>query len=81
MDSSEILMSSWKDEVEAAMKAVQGSVATPNEVRRDRLNLPAKEGGDVLLVNGSYLPIDMAGIQYTEGGSPPSDDGGGGEEQ
>ena len=80
MDSSEILMSSWKDEVEAAVKAVQGSVATPNEVRRDRLNLSAKDGGDVLFVNGSYLPIDMAGIQYTTGDAPP-DDGGGGEEQ
>lgn len=81
MDSSEILMSSWSDEVEAAVKAVQGSVATPNEVRRDRLNLPAKDGGDELFVNGSYLPIDMAGIQYTDGAPTPSDDGGGGEEQ
>lgn len=79
LDSSELLMSSWKDEVDAALKAVQGAVATPNEVRVNRLNLPAKEGGDSLFINGSYLPIDMAGIQYTKGETPPSDDGGGGE--
>ena len=78
LDSSEILMSSWKDEIHAAVEAVQGCVATPNEVRTSRLNLPAKDGGDELLINGSYLPIDMAGIQYTKGGAPP-DDGGGGE--
>ena len=47
-------------------------------MRTSRLNLPAKDGGDELLINGSYLPIDMAGIQYTKGGAPP-DDGGGGE--
>ena len=36
---------------------------TPNEAR-ELLQLPAKEGGDQLVMNGNYIPITMVGEQY-----------------
>jgi hypothetical protein len=37
---------------------------TPNEAR-ERLDLPAKEGGDRLLGNGASIPVQFTGAQYT----------------
>ena len=37
---------------------------TPNEAR-ERLDLPAKEGGDQLLGNGASIPVQFTGAQYT----------------
>lgn len=44
---------------------VNNGVYTPNEAR-DLLQLPAKEGGDQLVMNGNYIPITMVGQQYTK---------------
>ena len=30
--------------------------------------MPSKEGGDVLVMNGNYIPISMVGEQYAKGG-------------
>lgn len=48
--------------------AVNNGIYSPNEAR-DYLDMPAREGGDVLMVNGNYIPITMVGEQYrSEGG-------------
>lgn len=78
LDSSELLMSSWKDEVHAVVEGITGSAIRPNEGRK-RLGLPADPDGDKLLGNGALIPLGMAGIQYTQGETPPDGDGGGGE--
>ena len=43
-----------------------------NEARR-KLDLPDREGGDVLLANGSMVPLTMAGAAYTKGQQIPDD--------
>lgn len=48
-------------------KAVNNGVYTPNE-GRGFLDLPAKEGGDQLIVNGNYIPLTRVGDQYAGGG-------------
>lgn len=77
VDSSELLMASWSDEVDAGAKAVQGGVVTPNEIRKNRFGLPAKEGGDGLFINAGLIPQGMAGTQFDQGASPASTDEGG----
>ena len=46
---------------------MNNGIYTPNEAR-DYLDVPAKEGGDVLMVNGNYIPITDVGNQYEKGG-------------
>ncbi|GEC93519.1 phage portal protein [Brevibacillus brevis] len=58
-----ILRSDIKTRYEAYRIGVQGGFMTPNEPRSLE-NLPPKEGGDQLLVNGSYVPITQAGAAY-----------------
>ena len=36
---------------------------TPNEAR-EKIDLPAKEGGDQLLGNGASIPVQYTGAQY-----------------
>ena len=43
---------------------VNNGVYMVNEAR-DYLDLPAAEGGDILVMNGNYIPITMVGEQYT----------------
>jgi hypothetical protein len=38
---------------------------TPNEAR-EKLDLPAKDGGDRLLGNGASIPVEFTGAQYTD---------------
>lgn len=58
-----ILRSDIKTRYEAYRIGVQGGFLTPNEPRALE-NLPPKEGGDQLLVNGSVVPITEAGKAY-----------------
>ncbi|WP_229263692.1 phage portal protein [Cohnella cholangitidis] len=63
-----ILRADLKTRYEAYRIGVQGGFLTPNEPRALE-NLPPQEGGDRLLVNGSYVPITEAGKAYdTKGG-------------
>lgn len=61
-----------KTQMEYFKTAVGGSVMTANEARR-KLDLPDREGGDVLLANGSMVPLTMAGAAYTKGQQIPDD--------
>lgn len=46
--------------------AIQNGVYTPNEGRH-LLDLPGKEGGDALIVNGNYIPLTHVGAAYGVG--------------
>lgn len=62
-DSEVLLRNDFKTQVEANKLAIESFQMTPNEGRK-KLNLPAKPGGDILLGNGSTIPLTDVGIQY-----------------
>lgn len=62
-----ILRADSQSQMESLTKAVNNGIYTQNEAR-EYLDKPAKEGGDVLMVNGNYIPITMVGKQYEKGG-------------
>lgn len=59
-----ILRADQKTQIETLSTAVSNFLLTPNEAR-ERLDLPAKEGGDQLLGNGASIPVQYTGAQYT----------------
>lgn len=59
-----ILRTDSKTQEEIIAGYVNNGIYTPNEAR-DLLQLPAQEGGDILVMNGNYIPITMVGEQYT----------------
>lgn len=58
-----ILRADLKTQIESIAKGVSSGVYTPNE-GREYLDKPSLEGGDVLMVNGTYIPISMLGANY-----------------
>ena len=61
-----ILRTDSKTQMENLAKAVNNGIYKPNEAR-DYLDLPAEKGGDILMVNGNYIPITDVGKQYEKG--------------
>nr|WP_243154351.1 phage portal protein [Clostridium sporogenes] len=61
-----ILRSSFKARLEAYAIAINNAIMTPNECR-DLENRARLAGGDRLIGNGNYMPIEMAGIQWKGG--------------
>ena len=57
-----------KTQMEYLRNAVNGMIMKPNEARR-KLDMEDAEGGDVLLANGSIVPLTMAGAAYLKGKS------------
>lgn len=68
-----ILRTDSKTQMENLAKAVNNGFYTANEAR-EYLDMPAKEGGDVLMVNGNYIPITQIGAQYGKGGEGDGND-------
>lgn len=62
-----ILRTDSNTQMESLSKAVNNGIYTPNEAR-SYLDMPSKEGGDVLVMNGNYIPITDVGKQYGKGG-------------
>ena len=62
-----ILRTDAKTQMGNLSSAVNNGIYTPNEAR-EYLDLPQKEGGDILMVNGNYIPITMVGKQYGKEG-------------
>ena len=60
-----ILRADQKTQIDTLSAAVSNFLMTPNEAR-ERLDLPAKEGGDQLLGNGASIPVQFTGAQYTD---------------
>lgn len=71
---STILRGDLKSQAEALNTYVTGSIYTTNEARA-YLGLPAIDGGDAILVNGSYVGLDRLGAAYesTDEGGDRSD--------
>lgn len=61
-----ILRTDSKSQAEILCKYVNNGIYTPDEAR-ELVDKPRK-GGDKLMVNGNYIPIDMVGEQYVKGG-------------
>lgn len=59
-----MLRADQKTQIDTLSAAVSNFLMTPNEAR-ERLDLPAKEGGDQLLGNGASIPVQYTGAQYT----------------
>lgn len=60
-----LLRADQQTQISTLSTAVSSFLMTPNEAR-ERLDLPAKEGGDQLLGNGSSIPVQYTGAQYTD---------------
>ena len=58
-----LLRANAETQMKTITSAVQNGVYTPNEARHF-LDLPSKEGGDNLIVNGNYVPLTSAGAAY-----------------
>lgn len=63
-----ILRTDSKTQMENLAKGVNNGIYMPNEAR-DYLDMPFAEGGDILMVNGNYIPITQVGKQYDTKGS------------
>lgn len=63
-----MLRSDQKSQIETMTAAVAGFIFTPNEAR-EKLDLPAKPGGDQLIGNGSTIPLVAVGTQWGVGQS------------
>lgn len=58
-----LLRADLATQTDALTKGIQNSLYTPNEAR-ELVDMPALDGADQLLCNGSMLPVSMAGVQY-----------------
>lgn len=65
-----ILKGDLKTQAECITKFIQSGVYTINEAR-NLMGLPSVEGGDIIVMNGSYVPLEDIGIAYKDkkGGS------------
>ncbi len=61
-----ILRTDSKTQMEILAKGVQNGMRKVNEAR-ELLDLPRDPDGDVLLMNGNFIPVKMAGEQYKKG--------------
>lgn len=64
-----LLRTDSKTQSEILRNYVQGGIYKSNEARA-LLDMPNADGGDVLLVNGSYVPITEAGAAYNRKTEP-----------
>lgn len=62
-----ILRGDLKSQAEALQKYVSGGIYTPNEAR-NYAGMPKIDGGDVLMVNGTYVALENLGQAYKKGG-------------
>lgn len=62
-----VLRTDSKTQSEVITKYVNNGVYTPNEARL-LLDMTTKEGGDILMCNGNYIPVSMIGKQFKREG-------------
>ena len=60
-----ILRADQQTQIDTLSAAVSNFLMTPNEAR-EKLDLPAKDGGDQLLGNGASIPVQLTGAQYMD---------------
>lgn len=66
LNTNALLRTDAKTQQEILTAYVNNGVYTPNEARRF-LNMTDKKGGDILMCNGNYIPIEKVGEQYGGG--------------
>lgn len=66
-----ILRTDSKSQMQNITTAVNNGIYTPNEAR-NLLDMPSKEGGDQLIINGNYLPLTQVGAAYQKKGDKES---------
>lgn len=60
-----LLRADQQTQINTLSAAVSNFLMTPNEAR-EKLDLPAKDGGDQLLGNGASIPVQYTGAQYMD---------------
>ena len=70
-----LLRADQQTQVNTLTAAVSNFLYTPNEAR-EKLDLPAKPGGDQLIGNGSTVPLTEVGIQWQKSTSEPKEEPG-----
>lgn len=60
-----LLRTDSKTQMETLANAVKNSIYMPDEARR-KLDMKDAPGGNRLYANGSIIPIELAGVQYTK---------------
>jgi HK97 family phage portal protein len=65
LNTAVMLRADQQTQINTLSAAVSNFLMTPNEAR-EKLDLPAKEGGDRLLGNGASIPVQYTGAQYTD---------------
>ena len=60
-----MLRADQQTQISTLSTAVANFLMTPNEAR-EKLDLPAKDGGDQLLGNGASIPVQYTGAQYMD---------------
>lgn len=68
-----LLRADQKTQIETLVSAVSNFIYTPNEAR-EKLDLPAREGGDRLIGNGATVYLDELGIQWGKDADDDPDD-------
>lgn len=64
LNTAVMLRADQKTQIDTLSAAVSNFLMTPNEAR-EKIDLPAKDGGDKLLGNGASIPVQLTGAQYT----------------
>lgn len=59
-----ILRADFKTRMDGYGVAINNGIMTPNEAR-EKEDLPTNPDGDILIVNGTFVPLKDIGIQYT----------------
>lgn len=68
-----LLRTDSKTQMEIFAQGVNNGVYMPNEARR-KLDMTDAEGGDRLIVNGSYIPLEEVGKQYEATAAEPAEE-------
>ena len=58
-----LLRANAETQMKTITSAIQNGIYSPNEGRHF-LDLPSQEGGDMLIVNGNYVPLTSVGAAY-----------------
>lgn len=61
-----LLRTTFDQQMSGLAQGIQNGMYSTNEAR-DYLNMPHKDGGDKLIVNGNYIPLEDVGKQYSNG--------------
>lgn len=74
MNEKVLLRTDSKTQMEILKEGINNGIETVNEARR-KLDLMDMEGGDVLIVNGTYVPLTKVGAAYEKAERQDTDTG------